>query len=35
MAAGTTEPPPEEVQPEDLTNLFAVPQWLRDLGLAA
>src|SRR5919197_3387664 len=35
MAAGTTEPPPEEIRPEDLTGLFAVPQWLRDLGLAA
>jgi predicted PurR-regulated permease PerM len=35
MAAGTTEPPPEEIRPEDLTGLFAVPQWLRDLGFAA
>jgi predicted PurR-regulated permease PerM len=35
MAAGTTEPPPEEIRPEDLTGLFTVPQWLRDLGLAA
>src|SRR5919198_53735 len=35
MATGTTEPPPEEIRPEDLTGLFAVPQWLRDLGLAA
>src|SRR5690349_14683437 len=35
MAAGTTEPPPEEIRPEDLTGLFAVPQWLRDLGLAS
>src|SRR5262245_23985358 len=35
MAAGTTEPSPEEIRPEDLAGLFAVPQWLRDLGLAA
>src|SRR5919198_2251271 len=35
MAAGTTEPPPEEIRPEDLDGLFAVPQWLRDLGIAA
>jgi predicted PurR-regulated permease PerM len=35
MAAGTTEPPPEEIRPEDLTGLFGVPQWLRDLGFAA
>jgi predicted PurR-regulated permease PerM len=25
----------EEVRPEDLEGLFAVPQWVRDLGLAA
>jgi predicted PurR-regulated permease PerM len=25
----------EEIRPEDLENVFAVPQWVRDLGLAA
>ncbi len=33
--APATEPEYIEIDPRDLTNVFAVPQWFRDVGLTS
>ena len=33
--APAAEPEYIEIDPRDLTNVFAVPQWLRDVGLTS